>query len=70
VAIETINGTLQLTRLTNESAEYVARRKEFLEHNLRLNLIRDRHPDGLGKRITAASTWFKEKRSCLATRKL
>src|SRR5262245_10612829 len=28
MAIETINGTLQLTRLTNESAEYVARRDE------------------------------------------
>jgi hypothetical protein len=29
MAIETINGTLQLTRLTNESAEYVARREEL-----------------------------------------
>lgn len=29
MAIETINGTLQLTRLTNESAEYVARRDEL-----------------------------------------
>ena len=27
--LETINGTLQLTRLTNESAEYVARREEL-----------------------------------------
>src|SRR3982751_1780580 len=29
MAIETINGTLQLTRLTNESAEYIARREEL-----------------------------------------
>src|SRR5204863_114403 len=29
MALETINGTLQLTRLTNESAEYVARREEL-----------------------------------------
>src|SRR5215471_14083834 len=29
MAIETINGTLQLTRLKNESADYVARREEL-----------------------------------------
>jgi predicted dithiol-disulfide oxidoreductase (DUF899 family) len=29
MARETINGTLQLTRLTNESADYVARREEL-----------------------------------------
>src|SRR5260370_13144808 len=29
MAIETINGTLQLTRLATESAEYVARREEL-----------------------------------------
>jgi hypothetical protein len=29
VALETINGTLQLTRLMNESADYVARREEL-----------------------------------------
>jgi predicted dithiol-disulfide oxidoreductase (DUF899 family) len=28
MALETINGALQLTRLTNQSAEYVARREE------------------------------------------
>ena len=31
MAIETINGTLQLSRLANESAEYVARREELLQ---------------------------------------
>jgi predicted dithiol-disulfide oxidoreductase (DUF899 family) len=29
MALETINGTLQLSRLTNESAEYIARREEL-----------------------------------------
>src|SRR6059036_3211114 len=29
MALETINGTLPLTRLTNESAEYAARREEL-----------------------------------------
>ena len=36
MAFETINGTLQLTRLTNESAEYIARREE-----LRLGMAED-----------------------------
>ena len=29
MALETINGTLQLTRLANESPEYIARREEL-----------------------------------------
>ena len=29
MAIETTNGTLQLTRLNNESADYIAKREEL-----------------------------------------
>jgi uncharacterized protein YndB with AHSA1/START domain len=46
----------QVRNATEGLALLLAGAKAFLEHNLRLNLIRDRHPDGLGKRITAAST--------------
>src|SRR5437762_9150817 len=42
MAIETINGTLQLTRLTNESAEYVARREELRQAELELMRQRER----------------------------
>src|SRR2546430_3867692 len=42
MALETINGTLQLTRLTNESAEYVARREELRLAELELVRTRER----------------------------
>src|SRR5438094_2122075 len=42
MAIETINGTLQLTRLTNESAEYVARREELRLAEIELMRQRER----------------------------
>jgi Bacterial protein of unknown function (DUF899) len=53
MAIETINGTLQLTRLTNEPAEYVARREELrlaeielMRHRERVAEMRRRLPPG------------------------
>ena len=53
MALETINGTLQLTRLTNESAEYVARREELrlaeielMRHRERVAAMRRRLPPG------------------------
>src|SRR4051795_11938719 len=42
MAIETINGTLQLTRLANESAEYVARREELRLAEIELMRQRER----------------------------
>src|SRR5947208_9002932 len=42
MALETINGTLQLTRLTNESAEYVARREELRLAEIELMRQRER----------------------------
>src|SRR5215467_15979291 len=42
MAIETINGTLQLTRLTNESAEYIARREELRLAEIELMRQRER----------------------------
>jgi predicted dithiol-disulfide oxidoreductase (DUF899 family) len=42
MALETINGTLQLTRLTNESAEYVARREELRLAEIELTRQRER----------------------------
>jgi predicted dithiol-disulfide oxidoreductase (DUF899 family) len=42
MAIETINGTLQLTRLTNESAEYVAQREELRLAEIELMRHRER----------------------------
>ena len=42
MAIETINGTLQLTRLSNESAEYVARREELRLAEIELMRQRER----------------------------
>jgi predicted dithiol-disulfide oxidoreductase (DUF899 family) len=42
MAIETINGTLQLTRLTNEPAEYVARREELRLAEIELMRQRER----------------------------
>ena len=42
MAIETINGTLQLTRLPNESAEYVARREELRLAEIELMRQRER----------------------------
>src|SRR5881396_903172 len=42
MAIETINGTLQLTRLANESAEYVARREELRIAEIELMRQRER----------------------------
>jgi len=53
MALETINGTLQLTRLTNESAEYVAQRDELrlaeielLRQTERVAAMRRRLPPG------------------------
>jgi predicted dithiol-disulfide oxidoreductase (DUF899 family) len=53
MALETINGTLQLTRLTNESAEYVARREELrlaeielMRQGERVAAMRRRLPSG------------------------
>src|SRR5712691_7832575 len=45
MALETINGTLQLTRLTNESAEYVARRDELRLAEIELMRQRERVAD-------------------------
>ena len=42
MALETINGTLQLTRLTNESPEYVARREELRLAEVELMRQRER----------------------------
>jgi predicted dithiol-disulfide oxidoreductase (DUF899 family) len=42
MALETINGRLQLTRLTNESADYVARREELRLAELELMRQRER----------------------------
>ena len=42
MALETINGTLQLTRLTNESAEYIARREELRLAEIELMRQRER----------------------------
>jgi predicted dithiol-disulfide oxidoreductase (DUF899 family) len=42
MAIETLNGTLQLTRLTTESAEYVARREELRLAEIELMRQRER----------------------------
>ena len=42
MALETINGTLQLTRLANESAEYVARREELRLAEIELMRQRER----------------------------
>jgi predicted dithiol-disulfide oxidoreductase (DUF899 family) len=42
MALETINGTLQLTRLTNESAEYVAQRDELRLAEIELMRQRER----------------------------
>ena len=42
MALETINGTLQLTRLTNESAEYGARREELRLAEIELMRHRER----------------------------
>lgn len=42
MAIETINGTLQLTRLTNESPDYVARRDELRLAEIELMRQRER----------------------------
>src|SRR5438270_9701165 len=42
MGLETINGTLQLTRLTNESAEYVARREELRLAEIELMRQRER----------------------------
>jgi predicted dithiol-disulfide oxidoreductase (DUF899 family) len=42
MAIETINGTLQLTRLANESAEYIARRDELRLAEIELMRQRER----------------------------
>jgi predicted dithiol-disulfide oxidoreductase (DUF899 family) len=42
MALETINGTVQLTRLTNESAEYVARREELRLAEVELMRQRER----------------------------
>ena len=42
MALETIHGTLQLTRLTNESAEYVARREELRVAEIELMRQRER----------------------------
>jgi predicted dithiol-disulfide oxidoreductase (DUF899 family) len=42
MALETISGTLQLTRLTNESAEYVARREELRLAEIELMRQRER----------------------------
>jgi len=42
MSLETINGTLQLTRLTNESAEYVARREELRLAEIELMRQRER----------------------------
>src|SRR5215211_3527721 len=42
MAIETIKGTLQLTRLTNESAEYHARREELRLAEIELMRQRER----------------------------
>src|SRR5262249_1236998 len=42
MAIETLNGTLQLTRLTNESDEYVARREELRLAEIELMRQRER----------------------------
>jgi predicted dithiol-disulfide oxidoreductase (DUF899 family) len=53
MTIETINGTLQLTRLTNESAEYVAQREklrlaeiELMRQRERVAAMRRRLPAG------------------------
>ena len=42
MALETIDGTLQLTRLTNESSEYVARREELRLAEIELMRQRER----------------------------
>ena len=42
MAFETINGALQLTRLRNESAEYVARREELRLAEIELMRQRER----------------------------
>src|SRR5437762_9261260 len=42
MAIETINGMLQLTRLTNESDEYVGRREELRLAEIELMRQRER----------------------------
>jgi hypothetical protein len=42
MALETINGTLQLTRLMNESADYVARREELRLAEIELMRQRER----------------------------
>jgi predicted dithiol-disulfide oxidoreductase (DUF899 family) len=42
MALETINGTLQLTRFTTESAEYVARRDELRLAEIELMRQRER----------------------------
>src|SRR6266705_3515942 len=42
MALETINGTLQLTRLANESADYVARREELRLAEIELMRQRER----------------------------
>src|SRR5947209_17837216 len=42
MALETINGTLQLTRLTNQSAEYVARREQLRLAEIELMRQRER----------------------------
>src|SRR5690348_1450095 len=53
MAIETINGTLQVTRLMNESAEYVAAREalrlaeiELMRQRERVAAMRRRLPPG------------------------
>ena len=42
MALKTINGALQLTRLTNESADYVARRDELRLAEIELMQQRER----------------------------
>src|ERR671925_242715 len=42
MTLETINGTLQLIRLTNESADYVARREELRLAEIELMRQRER----------------------------
>src|SRR5215831_616506 len=55
MAIETINGTLQLTRLTNESAEYIARREELRRAEIELMRQRERVAE-MRRRLPAGAT--------------
>lgn len=72
MAHETINGTLQMTRLTNESAEYVARREELrlaeielMRQRERVAAMRRRSEDAEGRQDSTISVFTRDRNGTL-----